>query len=81
MCITMETILPLNVMDVIKQLNLQFKDKKEFRNDGNKYNKRRNDRNKAPSEPFNATVIQKKEGIDIIGRLSSSELRGCNNLI
>ena len=34
--------------------------------------------------PFIATedfAIQKKEGIDIIGRLSSSELRGCNNLI
>ena len=24
-----------------------------------------NDRNKAPSELFNATVIQKKEGIDV----------------
>ena len=37
----METILPLSVLDVIQQLNLQFKDKREFRNDGNKYNKRR----------------------------------------
>ena len=69
----METILPLNVMDVIKQLNLQFKDKKEFRNDGNRYNKKRNDRNKAPSEPFNATVIQKKEGIDVtIGSIKTN---------
>lgn len=64
MCVAMEsTILPLPVMDVIKQLNIQFKDKREYRNDG-KYNKRRHDRRS--TEPFNATVIQKKEGIDVI---------------
>ena len=63
MCVAMEsTILPLPVMNVIKQLNIQFKDKREYRNDG-KHNKRRHDRR--PTEPFNATVIQKKEGIDV----------------